>query len=163
MYYVTSSNVLIPVVTASKLDSAIMRLFQLAFLVITPVAGFLLYMARGIWCNIVNSLLFMNEIFWTPSCLILLAILTGAFSFYILYNISEDISKKIAEKINNLNVQLAIRNNELAIYKEIVHDLETLQLDTTSINLHAIMDKIKKVHEWKNNIKIDIKSIKKTN
>lgn len=162
MYYVTSSNVLIPVVTASNLQSAIMRLFQLAFLLITPIAGFSLYMARGVWCSIVNSLIFMNEIFWSPSCLILLAILTGASSFYILYSISEDISKRISEKINNLNVQLALRDDELFLYKEIINDLEKLQVDTT-IDLNAIMDKIKKVREWKNNLTIDVKSIKKTN
>lgn len=176
LYYVTTSNVVIPIITATRIHNGMMMLFNLAFiLIITPVAGYSLYMARGIWGKIYNTMSLLNELFWSPMSLIITTILTGVLSLYILYKISQDITQKIASKINKLNEELESRNNEIAGYMGIFNELESLKLDTVPAEylapsareernkkLTTIMEKIKKAREL-NKLTIDVELTKKIN
>lgn len=162
LYYVTNTNMLIPIVSADRIHNAIMMLFNLAFILITPVAAYSLYMANSIWRMISNGMPIINEIIWSPMSIIVMTVLTCSASFYILYKISQDIIGKFAEKINNLNKEITSRNNVIAKYNEIFDELERLNIGIASTELNILMEKMKNVREV-NKLTINVELIKKMN
>jgi hypothetical protein len=175
LFYIAANNVIIPMINAEQINKMIVMSLNFAITMVVSFAGYSIFMASGLWNHKYQMLTWINEIFWsTPVLLTILSTMCGL-SLYLLNDISEDIFGRINVKMDKLNKDISIRDEEIYRLYSILTEVEKLYLegkpdasnifeDTTHkfARLEEIVEKIKNVRESRT-LTIDIELTKKVN
>lgn len=170
-FFVTSTNVLIPIMNASQMDKLVMLFFNLASIALAAFTGVSIFIANNLSTT-------LSELFGSTQFIIGTTLSVGFLSLYLFYDLSENIFGKILTKFKKLEEEIGLCNKEIDALNSIIYEIECLDLDTKPIKdltetemiirdekmskLDLILEKIKRMRKV-SKITIDIELTKKMN